>query len=183
MDLTSKKWTGLNAFEEIERQLGKARRTVRLRGWTYELIQELGIAEYKCERARTYLTASLWSGAAAVILAVLWFFTGAGSWGYPAGAAVLLAMVASYNLEQRREQGDHAVRCRGDLATGRWPPMALGIGFPPYGCSWADLSVVEVDMDLDAISEIIVCIIPELDSVGESGNRDSGTDTKKADKG
>ena len=175
-------WRGQNVLKEIERRLGKARRTVRLRAWTYELIQGLGIAEYKCGRARTYLTASLWSGAGAVILAAFWFFTGAGSWGYPAGAAVLLAVVAQYNFDQRREQGENADRYRGDLATGRWPPMALGIGYPPYDWSLADVSVVEVDMNLDAISEIIVRIVPELDSFGESGNRDSGTDTKRADK-
>ncbi len=164
-------WSGLNVLKEIERRLGKARRTVRLRAWTYELIQRRAIAEYKSGRARTYLTASLWSGAGAVIVTAFWFLTGAGSWGYPAGSAVLLGMVAWYNFDQRRKQGELAERCRFDLATGQWPPRALGNELhPPYVGSWDDVSVVEVDMDLVAINEIIELVVPGPDSFGESEN-------------
>ena len=164
-------WNGENVLKEIERRLGKARRTVRLRAWTYKLIQRHSIAQYECGRAETYLTASLWSGAGAVILAVLWFFTGWGNWVYPAIAAVFSGMVAWYNLDKRREQRELAERCRTDLATGQWPPTALGNELhPPYVGSWADVSVVEVDMDLDKINEIIERIVPRPDSVVESEN-------------
>ena len=145
--------SGRSLLEEMRR---RSSRTITMRGWTFQMIQVMGVALYNAQRYKRYAIVSLWCAAIAASLAIVWAVFGGGDWGWPAGLDLVALICAGHLSESRGKAVDEAKGIMRNLQQGT-VPLKVGGRVDGRRETWDDETIVEL-YDLDVVRELYDCL-------------------------
>ncbi len=167
--------SGESLLEEMRR---RSSRTITMRGWTFQMIQVLGVTLYKAAKYKQYAIVSLWCAAIAASLAIVWAVFGGGDWGWPAGLAIV-ALICAWGLSESKDKAvDEAKGIMRNLQQGT-VPLEVGRRLDGRRETWDDETIVERETwDDETIVELYdLKVVRELYEGAKRNLQDKASDS------